>query len=157
MLSNYSIVALGVLIPGFSIFGLDLLITYQTNPVLGTLLISPLCVILLGTIISLNLSPKETLILFVLQAFVYLLMAQLPREYLHIYTFSVLGAHLQSRLPKLFLVNLITGAIISFFDELIQLYVPNRFFDVNDIFLNFFSYLIGVIIIRIPVSTRSDI
>jgi glycopeptide antibiotics resistance protein len=71
-------------------------------------------------------------------------MAQLAREYIHIYTFSLLGAHLQKQFPKLLPIHVLTGALASYFDEYLQLYVPSRFFDTNDILLNFVSFLSGV-------------
>lgn len=121
MPNNFSIITLGILIPVFSVAGFKLLVFSQTHPALGALILIPVCIILLITLIDLNLSLKETFYLFIMHASVYLFMAQLPREYIHIFAFSLLGAHLQKKYPKLLAIHLLTGVIASFLDEYLQL------------------------------------
>lgn len=149
MPNNFSIITLGIIIPAFSVFGFKLLVFLQTYHVLGALVVMPVCILLLATFIDLNLSIRNTLYLFAMHACVYLYMAQLPREYLHIYSFSLLGAHIQKKFPKLLAINLLCGVLVSFLDEYIQLHVPSRFFDPKDIFLNYASFLTGLIILKV--------
>lgn len=147
--TNLSIKILILIIPLLSVFGFQLLMLYQSSSFFSFLIIIPFIIILCFTFLSLNLNLREVLYFFVLHAVVYLLVAQLPREYIHIYTFSLLGAHLEKQFSKNVKINIIIGALISYFDEFIQIYVPSRFFDLNDILLNFVSFICGVLFIRL--------
>lgn len=47
----------------------------------------------------------------------------------------------------LFFVCLLLCSFIGYLDEVIQYYLPNRFFDWRDVFLNFYAALLALIII----------
>lgn len=85
--------------------------------------------------------------------FVILRNLEFPAEKIHVIEYGLLAAIIYRSINKkqslkaVYFKIFVIGFTVGFFDEIIQLFLPNRVFDVNDIFLNGSSVLLGQILV----------
>ena len=128
----------------------------KSDVVLLFLCMSPITLLLFWWI---NRSHAERIALFWWKYFICILLVTvclgnigIPAETVHIYLFSTLG--FVSGLVGKFGMFFWAGLAVGLFDEVFQYFLPNRFFDWRDVFMNWLSFASVFLLIQFKVSSK---
>ena len=137
------------------------------NGVLSVYIVCFIAIILIFFHINRNKKPVVTYLLFfllVLIAFILNELAIVPAEKVHLLEYGLLSIIFYNALKIdisrynnwLYVVGSILCSVTGFYDERIQLALPNRYFSWRDVILNIFSSILAFLIIRFVILTKKQ-
>lgn len=94
-------------------------------------------------------------------AFLFFYFAKFPTERFHLFEYGFLSFLVYQALAmdltgkKVYGLGMIIVMVVGMFDEVIQRFVPQRYADIRDVFINSFSGLLGFAIISILIKASS--